>query len=121
MLSVETAETILSEKQADLKQLTSQSENDQQHLIDEQKKLHQEIKSLQQKREGALPPITADSLKVFTALRPRKNNQPIALLVNGSCSVCRVEQDMAIIGEVRKGQKLTPCTSCGRILVYKSG
>jgi hypothetical protein len=28
---------------------------------------------------------------------------------------------MAITGEARKGQKLTYCGSCGRILVYKSG
>ena len=121
MLSVENAETTLGEKQADLQQLSSQSESDHGHLIDEQKKLHSDIKSLQQKREGALPPITPDNLKIYNTLRPRKNNQPIALLVNGSCSVCRVEQDMAVISEVRKAQKLIPCASCGRFLVYKSG
>jgi uncharacterized protein len=121
MLNVENAETTLSEKQADLQQLTSQSENDHRHLIDEQKKLHSDIKLLQQKRDDMLPPITPDSLKIYNSLRPRKNNQPIALLVNGSCSVCRVEQDMAVISEVRKGQKLIPCASCGRLLVYKSG
>jgi uncharacterized protein len=121
MLNVENAETTLSEKQADLQQLTGQAENDHQHLINEQKKLNSDIKLLQQKREGVLPPITPDSLKIYNSLRPRKNNQPIALLVNGSCSVCRVEQDMAVISEVRKGQKLIPCASCGRLLVYKSG
>ncbi len=121
MLNVENAETVLSEKQADLQQLTNQSENEQRHLIDEQKKLHSDIKSLQQKREGALPPITPDSLKIYNTMRPRKNNQPIALLVNGSCSVCRVEQDMAVISEVRKALKFIPCASCGRLLVYKSG
>jgi predicted nucleic acid-binding Zn-ribbon protein len=121
MLNVENAETTLSEKQADLQQLTTQSENDHQHLIDEQKKLHSDIKLFQQKRDGVLPQITPDSLKIYNNLRPRKNNQPIALLVNGSCSVCRVEQDMAVISEVRKGQKLIPCASCGRLLVYKSG
>jgi uncharacterized protein len=121
MMSVESAETELNQKRADLQALTSNFESDLQHLLDEQKKLQSEIKAQQQKREGALPPITPDSLKTYNALRPRKNNQPIALLVNGSCSVCRVEQDMAVIGEVRKAQKLTPCSSCGRILVYKSG
>jgi uncharacterized protein len=121
MLNVETAENTLSEKQTDLQQLTSQSENDHQHLIDEQKKLLGDIKALRQKRESVLPPITPESLKIYDTLRPRKNNQPIALLVNGSCSVCRVEQDMAVISEVRKAQRLIPCASCGRLLVYKSG
>jgi uncharacterized protein len=121
MLKVENAEAELNQKQAALEALTSNFESDHRHLLDEQKKLQGEVKAQQQKREGALPPIAAASLKMYNALRPRKNNQPIALLVNGSCSVCRVEQDMAVIGEVRKAQKLTPCSSCGRILVYKSG
>jgi predicted nucleic acid-binding Zn-ribbon protein len=121
MMKVENAEAELTQKQSALQTVTSSIKSDHQHLLDEQKKLQSDVKSLQQKREGALPPITPDSLKTYNALRPRKNNQPIALLINGSCSVCRVEQDMAVIAEVRKGQKLTPCSSCGRILVYKSG
>jgi len=121
MLTVEGAESDLGDKQRELGRLTREGQSGHQDLLDEQKKLQADLKLLGQKREGALPPITPDSLKTYTALRPRKNNQPIALLVNGSCSVCRVEQDMAVIAEVRKGQKLTPCSSCGRILVYKSG
>lgn len=121
MLNVENMEAELQQKQATLEQLTAQWENDHQHLLDEQQKLQASVEKFRQQREGALPPITPETLKVYTTLRPRKNNQPVALLIAGSCSVCRVEQDMAIIGEVRKGQKLTYCVSCGRILVYKSG
>lgn len=121
MLNVENAEAELHQKQAALEQLTADWENDHQHLLDEQNKLQAEVEKQRQKREGALPPITPETLKVYNTLRPRKNNQPVALLIGGSCSVCRVEQDMAIIGEVRKGQKLIYCVSCGRILVYKSG
>lgn len=121
MLKVEDAEADLKQNQASLQTLTAGWENSHQHLLDEQKKLQTEIQILQQKREGALAPIPPDMLKVYTNLRPRKNNQPVAFLVGGSCSVCRVEQDMAVIAEVRKGQKLTYCVSCGRILIYKSG
>ena len=121
MLNVENAQAELHQQQAALEQLTADWESDHQHLLDEQNKLQAEVEKQRQKREGALPPITPETLKVYNTLRPRKNNQPVALLIGGSCSVCRVEQDMAIIGEVRKGQKLTYCVSCGRILVYKSG
>ncbi|MEO8610810.1 MAG: hypothetical protein ABI690_23135 [Chloroflexota bacterium] len=121
MLNVENTEGDLNQRQALLQQLTANWQNDHQHLLDVQKKLRAEVENLQQKREGALPPVTPESLKIYNNLRPRKNNQPVALLITGSCSVCRVEQDMAVIGEVRKGQKLTYCVSCGRILAYKSG
>jgi predicted nucleic acid-binding Zn-ribbon protein len=87
----------------------------------EQSNLQKEVEQLQQKRKALLPPISPEILKVYNTLRLRKNNQPVALLIGGSCSVCRVEQDMAVTAEVRKGQKLTYCVSCGRILVYKSG
>jgi predicted nucleic acid-binding Zn-ribbon protein len=121
MLNVENAEAELYQKQASLEQLTADWESDHQHLLDEQKKLQAEVEKQRQKREGALPPVEPETLKIYNTLRPKKNNQPVALLINGSCSVCRVEQDMAVIGEVRKGQKLTYCVSCGRILAYKSG
>jgi len=121
MLNVESAEAVLNQKQADLQHATTEWESTHQHLLDEQKKLQTEINTLQQKRQEALSSVTPDSLKTYDTLRPRKNNQPVALLINGSCSVCRVEQDRAVISETRKGQKLTYCISCGRILAYKSG
>ncbi len=121
MLTVEDVESDLQQKQASLEQATAHWENDHEHLLVEQGKLQTEVEQLQQKRTTALPPITPETLKVYNNLRPRKNNQPVALLVSGSCSVCRVEQDMSVIAEVRKGQKLAYCVSCGRILVYKSG
>jgi len=121
MLNVESAEAELQQKQASLEQLTGDWQSDHQHLLDEQTKLQAEVEKQRQKREGALPPVEPEALKIYNNLRPRKNNQPVALLIGGSCSVCRVEQDMAVIGEVRKGQKITYCVSCGRILAYKSG
>lgn len=121
MMLVESAEAELASRQAVLQRLTSDWESEHQHLLEEQKRIQDDLTVFSQKRDGALPPITPDSMKVYNSLRPRKNNQPIAPLINGSCSICRVEQDMAVISEVRKGQKLTACTNCGRILVYKSG
>ena len=121
MLKVESAEAVVEQKQADLRQVTAEWESAHQHLLDEQQKLQAEVNTLQQKRQEALSAVDPDSLKTYNTLRPRKNNQPVALLINGSCSVCRVEQDRAVISETRKGQKLTYCISCGRILAYKSG
>lgn len=121
MLAVEEAEVEVANAQQELQTVQASWEQDHSQLLDEQTKIKTELVDLQQKREQALPAVTPESLKTYNTLRPRKNNQPIALLVNQSCSVCRVEQDMTIIGEARKGQKLTFCSSCGRILLYRSG
>ncbi len=121
MVNAESAEAALAETQTQLEKASEGSAVDHQHLLSEQASLKVEFKKLQEKRQQALPPITEESLKTYMAMRPRKNNQPLALLKGGSCSACRVEQNMSIIGEARKGQKLTLCSSCGRILVYKDG
>jgi uncharacterized protein len=119
MMDVESAETVVQQQQTELRHATSQWEGAHQGLLDEQVKLKADYQFIRPRREQALTEVTPESLKVYNTLRPRKNNQPVALLVGESCSVCRVEQDMSIIAEVRKGQKLTFCLSCGRILASK--
>ena len=121
MVDAEGKEDVLHQQETHLQQLTAEWENGHQELLGELAKLKAEYQSLRQKREQALTNITPDSLSAYNALRVRKNNQPMALLVKGSCSVCGVEQNMAVIGEVRKGQGFTHCVSCDRILVYQSG
>ena len=91
------------------------------HLLDEQAKLKQGQPDVLKRLQQALVDVSPDSLKMYQSLKPRKHNQPVALLVNQSCSFCRVEQDLAIIKDTRAGQKLTTCLSCGRILAYRSG
>jgi predicted nucleic acid-binding Zn-ribbon protein len=121
MMDVEGAETQVQDCDARLQQLRANWENEHRQLLDEESNLKSDLHRFQMKREPALSNVEPESLKVYNTLRPRKNNQPVALLQNGSCSVCRVEQDRAVIAEARKGQKLITCTSCGRILVYRSG
>lgn len=121
MLLVETAEAELAERQNQLQQANTRAAQDHQDLHGEQTRLKQDVETLRHKREQAIPDVQEDSLKTYTQMKPRKNNQPVALLVDQSCSFCRVRQDMTIITEARKGQKLTLCSSCGRILAYRSG
>jgi uncharacterized protein len=121
MLEIETAEAELLLRENALKQITIEHEAANQHLIEERKKIKIEGSVLVKNKEQMLPEITADSLKIYNSLKPRKSNQPVALLVNKSCTACRVEQDLAIVSEVRKAQKLVYCSSCGRILAYRGG
>jgi hypothetical protein len=121
MVAVEEAEINLRMAETQLSEAQQSATGEHAHLIEEQRRLQGENRSLLQKREAAIQDVTPDNLKLYNGMRPRKSNQPVALLVNQSCSFCRVEQDLSIISEARKGQKLTYCLSCGRILVYRSG
>ncbi len=121
MMQVEETEARLTEAEAILADATRQHEASNRDLIAERNQLRTEQPVLIEKRNQMIPTIDADSLQVYNAIKSRKANQPVALLVNQSCSFCRVEQDLSIVGEVRKGIKLTYCGSCGRILAYSSG
>jgi predicted nucleic acid-binding Zn-ribbon protein len=121
MVEVEAGEATLAARQAALKAALAAWEAEHVHLLDEQAKLKQGQPDVLKRRQQALVDVSPDSLKMYQTLKPRKHNQPVALLVNQSCSFCRVEQDLAIIKDTRAGQKLTTCLSCGRILAYRSG
>ncbi len=121
MLKVEEAEQILNERKLHLQSAQSHREHNNTDLMNERERLESEKQELQQKREQILKTVDAESLAIYNNLKPRKHNQPVAFLVDRSCSFCQVEQEMSVVSEVRRGQKLTTCSSCGRILVYKSG
>jgi uncharacterized protein len=121
MMQVDTADAALKDSSAKLEIIRAQFELANKSLVDEQKRLKAEGSALLKSREQLLPSIEANNLKVYNNLKPRKNNQAVAVLVNQSCSVCRVQQDMNVIQAVRKGETLTYCSSCGRILIYRSG
>lgn len=121
MLSVDEADASLKESTSKLETIRAQFELANQSLIDEQKRLKSEGSTLLKSREQLVPTIEAETFRVYNNLRRTKNNHAVAVLNNQSCSVCRVQQNMNVIQAVRKGEGLTYCSSCGRILIYRSG
>lgn len=120
MVLVEGAEKSLKEQEETLSNVQVVRERENIGLIDEQRQLKTHHANLAEKRGALLPNISTESLQIYNNLKPRKNNQPVALLINQSCATCRVEQELAVITEARKDQRLTYCSNCGRILVYQS-
>jgi hypothetical protein len=120
MMSVEECEASLAAAQAHLNTSTEVWENEHRQLLDEQAQLEAQMKTLPQKREQALEPISPENRQLYTSLRTRKNNQPVAVLNGSSCTVCGVEQTLAVTKNLRQGQGLVYCGNCGRILVAKS-
>jgi predicted nucleic acid-binding Zn-ribbon protein len=120
MVIIEDGEKLLTEAQAQLNEVTQAWENEHKQLLDEQSQLESQVKALRQKREQALTPITPENQQLYASLRTKKNNQPISALDGNTCSVCGVEQTLAIMKNVRQEQGLVYCGNCGRILVAKS-
>lgn len=121
MIAVDTASAALKDSTAKLETIQAQFELANKSLIEERKRLKSEGSALLKTREQLVPSIDANVLKVYNNLRPRKNNIAVSVLVNQSCSVCHVQQDMNVIQAVRKGESLAYCSSCGRIILSRAG
>jgi predicted nucleic acid-binding Zn-ribbon protein len=117
MIQIEELQESLSQAQHDLRDVEAAWNAEQKTLADEMKRLKHELKTLKAERQEAAGQVTAETLDVYETLRVQKRGQAVAVLENGSCSVCRVGQTENIVKQVRQDQQLVKCTSCGRILV----
>ncbi|MCB9451324.1 MAG: hypothetical protein H6672_07780 [Anaerolineaceae bacterium] len=116
MLEAEEAEAAVNEAQSHLDSVTAAFTAEHGQLLDEQTTLKARDTALRQNREKRLAGVEPDLLKLYNTLRPRKGNQPIALLVGSSCSVCGVEQNRMTADAARRRQEIVYCNSCERIL-----
>jgi uncharacterized protein len=117
MVEVEEAEAELTAVQKVLQSVTATWEHSHQDLLLEKAQLEQQVVDLKQQHKSALTQVTADNLKTYNSLKPRKNNQPVAPMNERTCTVCGIEQTSALAQEVRRGAVLVYCQGCERILV----
>src|SRR5947209_7564375 len=54
----------------------------------------------------------------YERIRKKTKNTPIAEAVDGHCDACRISLRPQFFQDLRKGDKIMFCESCGRILVY---
>lgn len=117
MVAAEEAEAVLAEANANLAAVVASRGDEHRHLLEEQAQLEPQVAELKQQRQQVLREITPENLKIYTTMKPRKNQQPVALMQGNTCSICGVAQTVAIEQEVRRGVKLINCSNCERILV----
>lgn len=120
MVAADEAEAALHEAEILLTGVTAEWESQHQDLLDEKKGLEKQAAQLLEQRKTALTQVEPANLKIYDALKPKKNYHAVAVLNGSSCSMCGVDQTMAIEREARQGQKLVYCENCGRILVYRN-
>ncbi|NDJ61065.1 MAG: hypothetical protein GYB67_08060 [Chloroflexi bacterium] len=117
MMESETRLAEVAELQQILDDAESKWTNEQSDLVDEKKQIEAEISGLQGKREQVVAKLDSDSLTLYDQMSVAKRGRAIAVLQDGSCSVCGVEQNTVIAQQVRQDKATVYCVNCGRILV----
>ncbi len=117
MIVVEDLQEQLQTATDHLAQVKAERAEQHQALTQELRRLKVESTQLKIERKKALREVAPENRDMYKALRTQKRGQAVATISGDSCSVCGVQQTTTIAQQVRQGQAVIMCASCGRILV----
>ena len=116
MANVEAAQQSVATAEADLVTAQATQQAAHVHLHEERARLDAAIKTELKARKNAMQQVPEQEYVLYKNLRKQKNGQAVALLNGDTCGFCQVEQTTSVAQQVRQGQELVYCYSCGRIL-----
>ena len=76
------------------------------------------LAELQARRAQIATEVTPSILKEYNRLRKARRGIAVAEVVDGRCMGCHIGVRPQFMQELRRGDKVMFCESCGRILVY---
>jgi uncharacterized protein len=77
-----------------------------------------ELDALRQQRTESVTKLPKPSLAAYEKIRKKWSNTVVAEAVNGRCSACQINLRPHFLQDLRKGDQLMFCESCGRFLYY---
>jgi predicted nucleic acid-binding Zn-ribbon protein len=109
--NVKAAETALAEEK---KQVEAEKAQARDKTAADQKILAE----LQERRAGIVKDISPATLREYERLRKARRGIAVAEVIDGRCTACHIGVRPQFMQELRRGDKVMNCESCGRILVY---
>jgi predicted nucleic acid-binding Zn-ribbon protein len=77
-----------------------------------------QITQLRVERGETAQKLPADTLKTYERIRKKWGGLAIADATTGRCAACQITLRPQYFQDLKKGERLLTCESCGRILVY---
>ncbi|HHW01562.1 MAG TPA: hypothetical protein GXX35_01870 [Thermoanaerobacterales bacterium] len=106
-LSTEKQEIAIMKKEYNQKRLKTLEEID---------KIKNELERINKEKEQLMNNISSELLDKYEKVKKQKK-EPVAFILNGKCSGCRMDVSVMVIREVNRHEGLVYCESCGRILI----
>jgi len=117
MIAIDELQAALAAASERLGQLESTRAAEVDTLTAEKDSLKHTIKKLKTKHEAAVQGVSEANLQLYDTLRATKRGHAVAVLEGESCLSCGVRATANIVKQVRQGDELVPCPSCGRLLI----
>jgi uncharacterized protein len=98
---------------------------EQQHVEQEKKRAREQtandqsqLSATQEDRKAIVAEVEPRFYTEYERIRKKTKNTPIADATDGRCSACQISLRPQFFQDLRSGEKVMYCESCGRILTY---
>ncbi len=109
--NVKTAEDELKEEQRHV-------EREKAHARERTAVDQEELIGRQEDRKGIVAQMTPAFYNEYERIRKKTKNTPIADATDGRCDACQISLRPQFLQDLRRGDRVMFCESCGRILTY---
>jgi len=75
---------------------------------------------LEDRRRGLCEKLPRDLFSTYDRMSRSKRGQALSEIIDGVCTACRMKVRPKVFSDVRRGDQMITCESCGRILFYRS-
>ena len=116
LVQVEEAQDSYERSRATFEEVQSRREKEVSELTVSKGQLEATISELEAQRESSAGAIEGSSLSLYERLRKSKKGQAVARVGQNTCQGCRISLPSKVMQQIRGGQGLVQCNSCGRIL-----
>ena len=120
MERLERLQPALKEEQAQLKDVTAKGETEKADLQRRAKLIEEELAKLRAERTQLITAIDADTLSRYERLLRSKGDLAIVPIKHGNCGGCHLNIPPQVVHDAKKGDELTSCSYCGRILYWQA-
>ncbi len=118
MESSEALDTNVKTAETHLKQEQQSVEREKAHARERTAANQKELTAKQAERKSIVDQMDKSFYAEYERVRKKTKNTPIADATDGRCSACQIALRPQLFQDLRRGDKIMSCESCGRILTY---
>jgi hypothetical protein len=118
MISIDSFSKELEEEERKYQSEREKYQREMQELKRVAEKLKAEIQAWLDRRKVLIPEIDPDVLRRYEEWR-RKGDFMLSIVSGNVCGRCFLALPPQTVAELRKGERLITCNSCGRVLIWK--
>jgi len=101
------------------KEMRRQFEVDRDAISLSLKALDQDLRLIEQERDGVSQAVDSHLLKRYDTLRERKGGIAVSAVAQGVCQTCHLRIPPQEYNELIRGDKLMACPNCSRIIYWR--